>query len=221
MYFLDAFLPNPRLFLPLQRIPVCLVRARHLGCSRSRGTGSLWHPRHPRLAKSQAPIVVLTYNYLMDKTFRSGFVAVIGRPSVGKSTLMNTFLKQKVAAVSPKPQTTRRRQLGILTTDEAQVIFVDTPGIHKPVHKLGDYMNSIAEDSLQDADAILWLVAVDQPPAPEDQRIASILTNLRRKKPVILVLNKMDKPAIWLPASNFSSHCFRAPNRLPSLLAAG
>lgn len=128
----------------------------------------------------------------MDNTFRSGFVAVIGRPSVGKSTLMNTFLKQKIAAVSPKPQTTRRRQLGILTTDEAQVIFVDTPGIHKPVHKLGDYMNSIAEDSLQDADVILWLVAVDQPPAPEDQRIASILTNLRRKKPVILALNKMD-----------------------------
>ena len=89
---------------------------------------------------------------------RAGYVAVIGRPNVGKSTLVNTLLEQKIAAVCAKPQTTRRRQLGIISTPEAQIVFVDTPGLHVPQHKLGDYMNQEAVESLQDADLILWLL---------------------------------------------------------------
>src|SRR3954468_10980736 len=85
----------------------------------------------------------------------SGFVAVVGRPNVGKSTLMNHILGEKIAIVSPKPQTTRVRQLGIYTQDDTQAVFVDTPGIHQPRHKLGEFMVQIAEDALRDADVIL------------------------------------------------------------------
>jgi GTPase len=125
---------------------------------------------------------------------KSGFVAVVGRPNVGKSTLMNAFLDQKVAAVSPRPQTTRRRQLGILTNDQAQVIFVDTPGIHQPVHKLGEYMNQVAQEALKDADVILWLVEANAKPTPEDQLVADYLTEVSQfhTLTVLLALNKID-----------------------------
>lgn len=127
-----------------------------------------------------------------SKNFRAGYGALVGRPNVGKSTLMNALLGQKVAAVSPRPQTTRLRQLGILTLDNAQVIFMDTPGMHLPVHKLGEYMNQVAEDSLRDADVILWLVDASAPPTEEDRRVAARLMALKHQPPILLVLNKID-----------------------------
>ncbi len=123
---------------------------------------------------------------------RSGYIALVGRPNVGKSTLMNVLLGQKIAAVSPRPQTTRRRQLGILSLPHAQLVFMDTPGMHKPVHKLGEYMNQTAEDALKNADVILWLVDGSVAPTEEDQRIASRLKSFGKLPPVLLGLNKTD-----------------------------
>lgn len=121
---------------------------------------------------------------------RSGFVAVVGRPNVGKSTLMNAILGQKLAIVSPKPQTTRNRILGILTLDDLQAIFIDTPGIHRPRHKLGEFMLAEALSALPDADLVLWVVDVSRPPNDEDGQVATSLS--RHALPVILILNKMD-----------------------------
>ena len=122
---------------------------------------------------------------------RSGFVAVIGRPNVGKSTLMNQLVGQKVAIVSPKPQTTRTRILGILTREDVQVIFVDTPGLHRPRHKLGESMVAAATRAIPDADVVLFMVDVSVPPTAEDRMIAGLIEK-RTEAPVILVLNKMD-----------------------------
>ena len=124
--------------------------------------------------------------------FRSGFIAIIGRPNVGKSTLVNALLGQKIAAVSPKPQTTRKRQLGILTTDTAQLVFVDTPGIHSPRHKLGTFLNQEAEDALEGVDVILWLVEIPARPQEEDKLIASLLNRVPRRIPLVLAANKVD-----------------------------
>ncbi len=122
---------------------------------------------------------------------RSGFVAVIGRPNVGKSTLMNRFVGQKVAIVSPKPQTTRSRILGIVTQEDAQIILVDTPGLHRPRHKLGQAMVATATSTLPDADVILFIVDVSVPPTDEDRMIAKLIRK-HTDAPIILVLNKMD-----------------------------
>lgn len=124
--------------------------------------------------------------------FRSAFVAIIGRPNVGKSTLVNALLGQKIAAVSPKPQTTRRRQLGILTTESAQLVFVDTPGLHSPRHKLGQFLNQEAEEALEGVDVILWLVDISARPTEEDEQIASLLNRVPRRTPLVLAANKID-----------------------------
>lgn len=134
---------------------------------------------------------------------RSGFVAIIGRPNVGKSTLMNAFLQQKVAIVSPRPQTTRLRQLGIITEPDYQMIFMDTPGVIEPRHKLDEFMLEVAEETLTDADVILWLVDVSEPPGPGDRAIAAKLRPLADEQAVILALNKGDllEPDEVLPRS--------------------
>ncbi len=123
---------------------------------------------------------------------RSGVIAVIGRPNVGKSTLVNSILGQKIAIVSPKPQTTRRQQLGIYTEAEAQILFTDTPGMHHPHHKLGEYMVSVAQDSLRDADVVLWVVDVSVEPQRDDLNIADLLKPLVGRTPIVLALNKAD-----------------------------
>ena len=112
---------------------------------------------------------------------RSGFIAVVGRPNAGKSTLLNRLLGQKIAITSPKPQTTRDQLLGILTTADAQYLFLDTPGIHKPLNKLGEYMVAVAAETIEDADITLWLVDINVPPTDEDAAIADLLLRLQRK----------------------------------------
>ena len=126
----------------------------------------------------------------MKETHKSGFAALIGRPNVGKSTLMNCLIGQKIAITSKKPQTTRNRIQTVYTSEEGQIVFVDTPGIHKAKNKLGDYMVNVAEHSLREVDVILWLVEPTDYIGAGEQHIIEQLK--RVKTPVILVINKID-----------------------------
>ena len=138
--------------------------------------------------------------------FRTGYIAIIGRPNVGKSTLVNALLGQKIAAVSPKPQTTRKRQLGILTTDTYQLVFVDTPGLHNPRHKLGQFLNQEAEEALEGVDVVIWLVDGSVKPTEEDKQIGFLLHGLPRRTPLVIAANKMDLVAPEALTSNLEAY---------------
>lgn len=126
----------------------------------------------------------------MNEKHKSGFVVLIGRPNVGKSTLMNSIIGQKIAITSKKPQTTRNRIQTVYTSDEGQIVFVDTPGIHKSKNKLGDYMVNVAERSLKEVDVILWLVEPTDYIGAGEQHIIEQLKKVNI--PIILVVNKID-----------------------------
>ena len=126
----------------------------------------------------------------MKKGYKSGFVTLIGRPNVGKSTLMNHLIGQKIAITSEKPQTTRNRIQTVYTDEHGQIIFLDTPGIHKAKNKLGEYMVNVAEHTLREVDVILWLVEPGTYIGSGEQHILKVLQTV--KTPVILVINKID-----------------------------
>src|SRR6201997_2232906 len=123
-------------------------------------------------------------------SFRSGYIAIVGRPNVGKSTLLNQLLGEKVAIVTPKPQTTRNRITGIRTTDSAQMVFLDTPGIHQARSLMNRRMVDVALQTLREGDVVLWLLDVHERMGSEDERIAHTLREL--DIPVIVLLNKID-----------------------------
>lgn len=121
---------------------------------------------------------------------KSGFVTIIGRPNVGKSTLMNNIIGEKLSIISNKPQTTRNTIQAVLTKDDCQIVFLDTPGIHKPRHKLGEYMVKVARDTLSEVDIVLFMTTPDEEAGAGDKYIIDQIKNI--KTPVILVINKVD-----------------------------
>lgn len=125
-----------------------------------------------------------------NQKFKSGFISIIGRPNVGKSTFLNHVVGQKIAIMSDKPQTTRNKVQGVVTTDDAQMIYIDTPGIHKPKHRLGDFMVKVARNTLGEVDVILFMVNAEQKIGPGDRFIIDMLKNT--KTPVFLIINKID-----------------------------
>lgn len=125
-----------------------------------------------------------------NANFKSGFVTLIGRPNVGKSTLMNRLIGQKIAITSNKPQTTRNRIQTVYTDERGQIVFLDTPGIHKAKNKLGEYMVNVAERTLKEVDVVLWLVEPTTFIGAGEQHIAAQLKTV--KTPVVLVINKVD-----------------------------
>ncbi len=157
---------------------------------------------------------------------RSGFVAVVGRPNVGKSTLINGWLGQKIAIVSPRPQTTRQRLLGILTRPDAQLVFVDTPGLHKPQHRLGETMVDQATEALADADVICLVVDMSADPSRADAIIATTISQRAPGTPLVLALNKLDLAAAKDVTGRLAAYQELLPNHrdwvaLSALDAAG
>lgn len=143
----------------------------------------------------------------MEKKFKSGFVSVIGRPNVGKSTLINQLLGERITIISSKPQTTRNSIRCIYTDDQNQIIFIDTPGIHKPMHKLGEYMVNVATESLKAVDVVIAVIDASQEITAADMDIIEIAREVN--SPVILVLNKVDKvekSKLELLLTKFSTH---------------
>ncbi len=136
-----------------------------------------------------------------EDRFVSGFCSIVGRPNVGKSTLLNAFIERKLAIMSDKPQTTRNRILGVYNREDAQVVFLDTPGIHKPHHRLGEYMNKVATSTIPEVDVVLFVVDGSSPqPGDGDKYVAEAIA--RSGQPAVLVVNKMDKVAKredWYP----------------------
>lgn len=129
---------------------------------------------------------------MMDQTgYKSGFISLIGRPNVGKSTLINQIIGEKISIISDKAQTTRNRISGIYTTESEQMVFIDTPGVHKPKHRLGDFMNDQALTTLNEVDVVLFLVNASQKRGPGDTFIMERLEQVRQ--PVFLVINQIDK----------------------------
>jgi GTP-binding protein Era len=143
----------------------------------------------------------------LEKKFKSGFVSVIGRPNVGKSTLINQLLGERITIISSKPQTTRNSIRCIYTDDKSQVIFIDTPGIHKPMHKLGEYMVNAATESLKGVDVIIAVIDASMETTAADMDIIEIAKEVN--SPVILVLNKVDKvdkSKLEILLTKFSTH---------------
>lgn len=134
------------------------------------------------------------------REFRSGYVAIIGRPNVGKSTLLNSILGEKISIVTPRPQTTRKRIIGIRTTPDSQIVFIDTPGIHRPHHTLGEYMVKEAKEALKDVDLVFFMVE-PRHPGIADRLIIDLLRETAKDRPVMLLINKVDlvKKAELLP----------------------
>jgi GTPase len=128
---------------------------------------------------------------MSNNEFKSGFVSIIGRPNVGKSTFLNRVIGQKIAIMSDKPQTTRNKIQGVYTEDQAQIVFIDTPGIHKPKHKLGDFMMKVAQNTLKEVDLILFMINATEGLGRGDEFIIERLK--ATKTPVFLVINKIDE----------------------------
>ena len=130
-------------------------------------------------------------NLQSEEGFKSGFVSVVGQPNVGKSTLINNLIGEKISITSRKAQTTRNKIQCILTLDDAQLVFIDTPGVHRADDKMGEYLNNVSYDALKEIDLVLFMVDGNYPPNNDDKKVAAELTNLG--VPVLLVINKIDK----------------------------